>query len=180
MIFNTNKENGYLVAVVDNTNKRAGAHYWIDDFLHVRQHKDEYYNTQNVLLMCKNFVTKELPKYFDVTKADQADLLNKAVKFFKEKGSFNIEEFLNEVIARPEVIDSFNNFRENYQQDRDIKISDDFDISDTAVKKQARSLKSIIKLDKNFQIHINGDRAMIENGEDSKGKYYKVYYKEES
>lgn len=41
LIFNTDKENGYIVAVVDNTNKGAEAHYWIDDFLHVRQRKDE-------------------------------------------------------------------------------------------------------------------------------------------
>lgn len=43
LIFNTDKENGYVVAVVDNTNKGVDAHYWIDDFLHVRQRQDEYY-----------------------------------------------------------------------------------------------------------------------------------------
>lgn len=57
----------------------------IDDFLHVRQRKDEYYNTQNVMAFAKNFVVKELPKVFDVSKADQAELLNKTTQFFKEK-----------------------------------------------------------------------------------------------
>jgi hypothetical protein len=27
-----------------------------DDFLHIRQRKDEYYNTQNIMSLCKNFV----------------------------------------------------------------------------------------------------------------------------
>ncbi len=179
LIFDTDRENGYIVSIIDNTNKGAEAHYWVDDFLNVRQRQDEYYNTQNTLAMCKNFVTKELPQHFDVSKADQADLLNKSVKFFKEKDSFDLGEFTNEVMEQPEVIESFTQYKESYQRERDIEISDTFNISDTAVRKQAASLKSIIKLDKNFHIYVHGDRKMIENGEDEKGKFYKVYYKEE-
>jgi hypothetical protein len=179
LIFNTDRENGYVVAVVDNTNKGAEAQYWIDDFLHVRQRRDEYYNTQNLLSMTKNFVTQELPSRFEVSKADQVDLLNKSVKFFKEKDTFDMDEFANEVIGQPEVIDSFNRFREDYARDRDIEISDSFTISDSAVKRQARVFKSVIKLDKNFHIYVHGDRNLIEQGEDERGKFYKVYYKEE-
>jgi len=180
LIFNIDKENGYVVAVVDNTNKGEDAKYWIDDFLHVRPRKDEYYNTHNVLSLCKNFVTKELPQQFDVQKADQADLLNRSVQFFKEKDSFDMEEFTNEVFAQPEVIDSFNKYKENYEQDRDLEIADSFTISESAVKKQARAFKSVIKLDKNFHIYVHGNRNLIEQGEDERGKFYKVYYQEES
>lgn len=180
LIFNIDKENGYIVAVVDNTNKGEDAKYWIDDFLHVRPRKDEYYNTHNVLSLCKHFVTKELPQQFDVQKADQVDLLNRSVQFFKEKDSFDMEEFTNEVFAQPEVIDSFNKYKENYEQDRDLEIADSFTISESAVKKQARALKSVIKLDKNFHIYVHGNRNLIEQGEDEKGKFYKVYYQEES
>jgi len=153
--------------------------YWIDDFLHVRQRKDEYYNTRNVLSLCKNFVTEELPRQFDVSKADQLDLLNKSVKFFKENESFDMKEFSNEVIANPEVIESFKRFKDSYQRDQDIDIAENFDISESAVKKQARVFKSVIKLDKNFHIYIHGNRDLIEQGSDEKGKYYKVYYKVE-
>jgi hypothetical protein len=50
-----------------------------------------------------------------------------------------------------------------YQQEYEIDIPDDFTISDSAVKKQARIFKSVIKLDKNFHIyvHVNGDRRSI-------------------
>ena len=180
LIFNIDKGNGYVVAVVDNTNKGEDAKYWIDDFLHVRPRKDEYYNTHNVLSLCKNFVTKELPQQFNVQKADQADLLNRSVQFFKEKDSFDMEEFTNEVFAQSEVIDSFNKYKENYEQDRDLEIADSFTISESAVKKQARAFKSVIKLDKNFHIYVHGNRNLIEQGEDEKGKFYKVYYREES
>lgn len=176
LIFNKERENGYVVAVVDNTNKGIEAQYWIDDFLHIRQRKDEYANTQNVMAMAKIFVTKELPKEFDVSKADQIDLLNKSLKFFKEKDTFDIEDFANEVIEQPEVIESFHSFRRNYESEKDITIDDSFAISNHAFKKQQRSYKRIINLDKKIQIIINGNRQNVEQGEDERGKFYKVYY----
>ena len=179
LIFNKERENGYIVAVVDNTNKGIEAQYWIDDFLHIRQRKDEYANTQNVMAMAKNFVTKELPKEFEVSKADQIDLLNKSLKFFKEKDTFDIEDFAHEVIEQPEVIESFHNFKRNYESENDITIDDTFAISNHAFKKQQRSYKRIINLDKKIQIIINGNRQNVEQGEDERGKYYKVYYSEE-
>jgi hypothetical protein len=53
-------------------------------------------------------------------------------------------------------------------------------VQNLVFEKQARSFKSVIKLDKNFHIYIHGDRNLIEQGEDNKGKYYKVYYQEEN
>jgi hypothetical protein len=181
LIFNTERENGYVVAVVDNTNKGVEAQYWIDDFLHVRPRKDEYYNTQNVLSLCKNFVKNELPQQFDVSKADQIDLLNKSVKFFKEKDNFNLEDFANEVIGQPDVIKSFNQYKSAYVQEHELEIADNFTISDSAVKKRARGLMNVIKLDKNFDIYVHGNRDLIEQGIDENGrKFYKIYYQEET
>ena len=180
LIFNAERENGYIVAVVDNTNKGVEAQYWTDDFLHIRQRKDEYYNTQNIISLTKNFVKNELPQQFEVSGADQADLINKAVKFLKEKDNFNLSEFTNEVIGQPDIIEKFNQYKSTYTQEYDVDFADNFTISESAVKKQARVLKSVIKLDKNFDILIHNNCQLIEQGRDEKGKYYKVYYQEES
>ncbi len=182
LIFNTDGDNGYNVAVVDNTNRGSEAQYWIDDFLHVRQLQDEYYKTHNMLALCKNFVTKELPQQFEVTKADQADFLNKSVKFFKENENFNMDDFENEVIGNAELIDSFHKYKSDYQEERDIEFSDSFSISDSAVKKQARAFKSVIKLDKNFHIYVHGNNEFIRKGFDQETglNYYQIFFKEES
>lgn len=179
LIFNKERENGYVVAVVDNTNKGIEAQYWIDDFLHIRQRKDEYANTQNVMAMAKNFVTRELPKEFEVSKADQIDLLNKSLQFFKEKDTFDMDDFANEVIEQPDVIESFRNYKKNYESENDIVIDDSFSISNNAFKKQQRSYKRVIRLDRKIQIIIDGNRDHVEQGQDERGKYYKVYYSEE-
>ncbi|MCB0756006.1 MAG: nucleoid-associated protein, partial [Flavobacteriales bacterium] len=180
IIFDANADEGYLVAVVDNTNKQVEARYWIDDFLHLRQMEDAYFHTQSVMAMAKSFITKELPQQFEVEKADQADLLNRSIKFFKEQESFNMNDFEAEVIVQPEVISQFQQYKHDYEHEREMYIPDAFDISERAVKKKQGTFKSVIKLDKNFHIYVHGDRSLIERGQDSDGrKYYKVYYDEE-
>ena len=180
LIFNIEKENGYVVSVVDNTNKGTEAQYWIDDFLQVRQKQDKYYNTANTLSVYKDYVVKQLPQEYEVSKADQADFLNRSIQFFKDKEKFELKEFNNEVLQHPEYVKSFDRYKKQYESDMDMELSDSFQISEAAVKRQSRNFKSVIKLDKNFHIYIHGNRELIEQGEDKKGRYYKIYFENET
>ncbi|MBW8360475.1 MAG: nucleoid-associated protein [Weeksellaceae bacterium] len=178
LIYNSSKETGFAVSVVDN-NKNGDLYYWFEDFLKVKQRDDEYFHTQETLSVYKDFITKQLPHEFETTKADQADFLNKSITFFKEKETFDFDEFTKEVLEDKNVIESFSNFKSDYEQEMQVSISEDFAISEAAVKKQSRGFKSVIKLDKNFHIYVHGDRKMIETGQDEKGKYYRLYFEEE-
>jgi hypothetical protein len=182
LVFNTEKEEGYRVAMVDNSGRGSEANYWKNDFLHLRPRNDNFHQTQNLLSMCKSFVVDELPSGFEVSKADQADMLNKSVKFFKDKDTFNMEEFTGEVIEDPEVVKAFNDYKRRFVLENDLDIDDGFSISEDAVKKQQRVFKSVIKLDKNFHIYVHGNKNLIERGFDqATGMYfYKVFFKEEN
>ncbi len=178
LIYNNNKETGYVLSVVDN-NKNGDMYYWFEDFLKAKQRDDEYFHTQEALMVYKDYVTKQLPQEFEVTKADQADFLNKSINYFKDKEEFKFDDFTKEVLQDEHVIESFSNFKSDYEADMQVSISEDFPISEAAVKKTQRHFKSIIKLDKNFHIYIHGDRQKIEQGEDEKGKYYRLYFDKE-
>ncbi len=182
LIFNTEREKGYLVSVVDNLNKGGEAQYWIDHFLHVQHRNDEYYQTKNVLNMCKSFVVEKFPEQFDVSKADQAEMLNKSVKFFKENDNFDLDDFAGEVMQAPDMISSFKSYKTEFEVEHDVKLSDNFDISNTAVKKQSKFFKSVIKLDKNFHIYVHGDQHQIVKGFDQQSgmNFYQLFFKEES
>jgi hypothetical protein len=181
IIFNSEKESGYVVAVVDNTNKGAEAHYWMDEFLGLKTQKNQYHQTNEFLGIAKKFVTQKLTEDFEVSKADQIDLLNKSVDYFKKNGEFDKSDFEEKVFQDDKLISSFRNFDEAYRLENQVELDDNFEISSQAVKKQARSFKSILKLDKNFHIYIHGDRELIERGVDEAGrKYYKIFYKEEN
>ncbi|MBR1517547.1 MAG: nucleoid-associated protein [Bacteroidales bacterium] len=181
LIFNTDSEEGYAVGVVDATNRGVDAHYWRDSFLSLLQRQDQYYKTNSEMTAYKKFVTDELPQqYPDMNRVEQAELLNRSVDYFKKNDNFDVERFSQEVIAQPELIDSFQDFRQQYQESNAVVLDDAFSIDESAVKKQSRAYKSVIKLDKNFHIYVHGNSELIEQGEDDRGKFYKVYYKEES
>lgn len=180
LIFDTQKEDGFIVSIVDNTNKLSEAQYWKDDFLSVRPKKDEYHQTNQFLGITKQFVTKQLTEDFEVSKADQIDFLNRSVDYFKKHDTFDKVEFEEEVFGDSSVIESFRKFDNGYRQDNELELSDNFQISSQAVKKQSRIFKSVLKLDRNFDIYIHGDKNLIEKGVEKDGrKYYKIYYEEE-
>lgn len=182
LIFNTEREKGYLVSVVDNLNKGGEAQYWIDHFLHVKPRNDEYYQTKNVLSMCRSFVADKFPEQFEVTKADQAEMLNKSVKFFKENDNFDLDDFASEVMQAPDMISSFKSYKTEFEVEHGVQLTDNFDISNAAVKKQSKFFRSVIKLDKNFHIYVHGDQHQIVKGFDQQSgmNYYQLFYKEES
>ncbi|HWD90540.1 MAG TPA: nucleoid-associated protein [Mucilaginibacter sp.] len=181
LIFNTEREQGYKVAVIDNTNRGQEAIYWKDEFLKLKVRNDNYHQTNNVLGIYKNFVTQKIDEEFEVSKADKIDLLNRSMKYFKENESFSMDEFSNEVIGNEQGIASFLKYKKDYEDEFESPIPDSFDINSAAVKKQNRVYKSVLKLDKNFHIYIHGNKELIEKGfDEGKGmSYYKVYFKEE-
>jgi hypothetical protein len=181
LIFNLEQEKGYLLSIVDNVNKSAEAQYWRDNFLHIKPRKDEYHQTKSYLDMCKTFVLEQAPREFDISKADQADFLNKSATYFKKNEEFTFDEFTDQVIRQPEVAESFKEYKKQYQVENDVEIDDEFVISAPAVKKQSKVFKSVIKLDKNFHIYVHGNREYIVKGFDDKTgmHYYQLYFKQE-
>ncbi|RFM30646.1 nucleoid-associated protein [Deminuibacter soli] len=182
LVFKKNTTEGYVACVVDNTNKQSDAQYWIKDFLQVEPYADSYHNTNNTLGMCKQFITKEYAEKFDVSKSDQIDLLNRSMDYFKNNESFTLESFAQEVIHHEEVVDAFRDYKQTYESAKNVVIEDEFDIHLSAVQKQAKQFKTVLKLDKNFHVYIHGRRDLIERGYDelSDKKFYKLYYDEEN
>jgi hypothetical protein len=180
VVYNMEREEGYVVSVVDNTNRNTEARYWMDDFLQLKERKDEFHQTKNAMDICQNFIKEGMNREFEVSKAEQAELLANSMKFFKTNDNFNVNDFNEEVIAQPEVIEEFKSFRNKAAEERGVTFEDEFDISPRAVKKSTKNFKSIIKLDKNFHIYVHGNPNLITRDEDENGKFYKVYFREES
>lgn len=171
---------GYYVFTLDSSN-RTDAKYWIDDFLGIIPRQNEYTYTKDVLSMTREFVSKVLPAEMPITKAEQVELLNKSVNYFKENEAFSMDGFKEEVLGDERIIESFNKHKESYEQEREIEVEDSFAISSDAVKKQERRMKSVIKLDKNFHIYVHGGEQLIQKGYDPTTgmQFYQIFFKEE-
>lgn len=169
----------YTLLVLDNNSKSTD--YWQNDFIRHKLKNDFVNQTTDFLTITKNYITDQITNDFEVSKADQIDLLNRSVDYFKKNETFVKDEFEEQVFSDAGVIDSFRRYDERYKQEHELEFEDNFQISAQAVKKQQRVFKSVLKLDKNFHIYIHGNRDLIESGVDENGrKYYKIYYEQES
>lgn len=179
LVFNSEQDQGFKVMIIDNTNKNAEARYWTEKFLQVQPRQDNYFHTQNYLMMCKEFSMEAFP---DASQADKLSLARESEKFFKEQELFDKISFHEKVLQEPEIIDAFEDYKSKYQEERNVQVVDEFDIAPAAVKKLKSVFKSVIKLDKNFHIYVHGNRDYIKKGYDEECglNFYQVFFKEES
>ena len=56
-------------------------------------------------------------------KSTKADILNKSVQFFKENSEFSFDDFTSQVIQQPEEIQPFKEYKEEYEDERDVEIN---------------------------------------------------------
>lgn len=178
LILRLEAEQGYEILIVDSNGKGEEALYWKDKFLSLMIRENEYLYTQELLNITKGYVKNQMPDDFQVSKTEQIEILNRSIDYFKNHSTYNKEEFETEVLHHDELIQSYRKYDEQYRQTNVVAPPDDFDISNQAVKQQARTFKNVIKLDKNFHIYVHGDRQLIEKGfDDGVGKhYYKIYF----
>lgn len=182
LIFNTEREDGFKVCAIDNTNRNNEAVYWKEAFLNIKPREDSYYQTRGYMEVCKGFVKEVFNTENDVDRADQVVMLNKTAEFFKTNEVFKEEVFEAEVMQQPEIIEAFKEYKDKYETMNHVAFKEEFSIATDVAKKMQKNFKSVIKLDKNFHVYIHGDRELVDKGyDDEKGmKFYKLFYSEES
>ena len=179
LVFDTDKAKGYKLSVIDTNNRNAEcALYWEEDFLNAVIKPNGYYHTKNFIDTSRGFCEEILTEANNVNKQDQMMMLNRSTSYFKEKDKFNLNDFEKEVLIEPELIVAFKEYRTDFNKKMDLTAIDEFDVSQTAVKKNQKYMRSVVKLDKNFHIYIHARHDYVERGfDEEKGlKYYKLYY----
>jgi hypothetical protein len=181
LIFQMDELEGYRVAVIDTVTKKDERSFWKDSFMRLQPIEDHFFHTTHHMSMASEFIVDKMPISFGLNKADQADLLNKSAIYFKENEHFDVGAFADKLFPEEEQQEAFLSYRDQYAQGNAIPLEDAFDISNQAVKKQMKHLKSVIKLDKNFHLYVHGRRDLIEKGydDDRKLKFYKVFFEDE-
>jgi hypothetical protein len=181
LIFNAERENGYRVTILDKTNDTE-ALYWMHHFLGLKQREDDYFQTSNYLKLCKKFVEEVYNSDNDVAKADQIDLLNRSIDYFKKGDHFDEELFKHSVVIEPRAIEAFESFKNGYEEENETILKASFPVSESAVKEGKRYFRHVLKLDKNFHVYIHGQRKYIEKGYDAQKdmNFYKLYFRDEN
>lgn len=175
LIFNKDRENGYVVYAFEATGKPRQSELWFSDFLSVKKRADSYNCTESMMLFASKFIKQAIPSRFEASTKDIAEILERAKLFFKEEGFFYTDQFFHDVLEQEDIIDLW---KETVKaQDDPLLNLEEFGLSVQAVKRYQRKFDSDIVLDGKTKINRGIDH---ESGEDDRGKYYKVYYKQQT
>lgn len=177
VIFNVESASGYWVSVVDKTNKASEAKYWTDEFLKVRPRKNSFNQTENLIAVTREFVSKMAPSDF---KSDKAVVINRSNEAISDS-RVNVVDYAKKVFRDDNVVDSFTEYAKKRAEDTGMSMDEEFQSSRLAINKKRTTTLTSLKLDQNFDIRIHGGENLLEKGYDEeKGmKYYKLYFKEE-
>lgn len=179
LIFNTSKENGYKLSIIDANNKVAECSlYWAEDFLNAKIQQNNYFHTKNFFDSSRNFL-EESEIVLAMPEVERIGLKNKLLNYISEKDNLVIKELENEVLVQKALINEYKEITADYYQRMNLpKAPEEICISATAVKQNKKYMREVIKLDKNFHLYIHANTQFLEKGfDEEKGmKYYKMYF----
>ena len=182
LILNTADREGNIILSVDNNN--YDTQYWINKFLNIKYADDTNSHTQNYIELCKEFSTEIIKSTYG--EQERSSFLAKSVDFFKENEIVNVERFKEEVFEEDKYKTLFDDYKKEFEGERDVLIRNQFDMSEAVLNKEKKKIKTEIKLDTNIQIKLDIDAPdasteYLERGydEDKKMNYYKVYFNTE-
>lgn len=175
LIFNKDRENGYVVYAFEATGKPRQSVLWFSDFLSVEKRADSYNCTESMMLFASKFIKRIIPGIYETSPNDIAELLERAKSFFKNEYNFYDAQFYHDVLKQDDIIEYWMKTVE-VCEDPLIKL-EEFWLNKQAVKRYQRKFDSDIVLDGKTKINRGVDH---ESGEDDRGKYYKVYYKQQT
>lgn len=177
IVFDTEREQGLKVCIVDNLNKGKEALYWKEEFLNVSERRDDFYQTRNYISLCTQFV-KDDSLDIELEEKDKINLLTKTASYFRDNDTFDEVEFKKEILPSKEMIGSFNDFKNRFEETNKVDLAEDFDINRKIVKEKSRQLIKSILLDSNFKIQVYDNPQFMESGYDDnlEMSYYKLFF----
>ena len=176
LIFNMNRDKGYVVCVVDNAN-RNDAKYWVNDFLQLKRCEDDFRQTEQAVVMCKNFISM-LPENYD--KASKAIMMNKVMEILGEE-SVSVEGIAERAFSSVGADDAFMSYADEFQTKQEISFKDSFQGKVESINHRGVRTVTKVRLDNNFEISIFGGEENIERGYDKsrRQKYYTLFFDKE-
>jgi len=173
LILNVDRENGYVVGTVDNTNNGSDAQYWTDNFLHVTDCDDDYHQTVKLMDMCKGFV-KQQDEISDIERAIAA---KRTADVFAAGETIQVDALADIICQDDKQKHEFAAYREAFEK-QNGGFADEVNVVKKAAIRKPVTKMTTLKLGADFEVKVLNPEARIEGGFDKKSgkKYYTLYY----
>ncbi len=177
LLINEEVEDGMLVYTFEKT--IGETNYWDKYFIECKPRTDEFRQTNVLLSTFREFVMNDLPAE-QFSKKEKIGLIHQSMDYMAENNEqINIDNFIETTIADEGAREDYKESLRVYVEDNEVQMQSTFAANKDALAFQRKRFRSIIKLDKNFHIYVHSNDDLIERGNDEKGKFYKIYFKEE-
>ena len=172
IVFNVDKENGYKVAVVDNTSSKTDAHYWADNFLHVKDCDDDYHQTMRLMDMVTSFVQQVKEE----SEVESAIMAKKASDLLKNEETVRVDELADKLFDSDEEKEAFETFRHGYEEEYG-QFEEEVNVMPKAASWKPVTRMNVLRLGNDFEVKVLNPNAEIEKGVDEvSGKEYCTLY----
>lgn len=173
LILNVDKENGYVVGTVDNTNSGSDAHYWTDSFLHVTDCDDDYHQTVKLMDMCKGFVEQQ----DGISNIERAIAAKKTADVFATGDTIQVDALADMICQDENQKRRFAAYRELFEKHNGGFAEEVNVVKKSTIRKPVTKMTTL-RLGSDFEVKVLNSSAHIEKGEEKGKKYYKLYFQE--
>lgn len=174
LIINVDREKGYVVGTVDNTNNGSDAQYWTDSFLHVSDCDDDYHQTERLTEMLTGFAKQVAEE----SAVDGAIMAKKATEMLKSSETLIVDDLADVICLCEEQKEKFETYRRIFEE-KNGALNEEVVLVKRAVSYKPVSRMNVLKIGKDFEVKVLNPEARIEQGEDERGKKnYTLYYEE--
>lgn len=172
LVLNIDREKGYVVGTVDNTNNGNDAQYWTDSFLHVSDCDDDYHQTERLAEMLTGFA-KQIAEESTV---DGAIMGKKTVDAFAAGETIQMDALADMICQNVEQKKAFEEYRQLFEKEHGSFAEDVNVVKKASLRKPVAKLTTL-KLGTDFEVKVLSPEARIEQVEDESGTWWKLYGK---
>jgi len=171
LVLNVEREKGYVVGTVDNTNNGSDAQYWTDSFLHVTNCEDDYHQTLKLTEMLTEF-SKQVAEQ---SAAEGAVMAKKATELLKRGEAVQVEELAERICTNNEQCEQFAAFRQEFEEEHG-GLAREVNVVAKAASRKPVTRMNTLRISDEFEVKVLNPEARIEPGSDEGGRYWKLYW----
>lgn len=171
LILNVERENGYVVGMVDNTNNGSDAQYWTDSFLHVTNCDDDYHETVKLTEMLTAF-SKQVAEQ---SAAEGAVVAKKSTELLKKGEAVQVEELADRICVNDEQREQFATFRREFEEEYG-EFAEEVNVVAKAASRKPVTRMNTLRIGNAFEVKVLNIEARMEQGKDDGGRYWKLYW----
>jgi hypothetical protein len=182
LIVSHGRADGFTVYLFDKSG--GNTQFWVRDFAGAKPVTNDDFLTRRFSELCVEFAKRGLPE--ETLAEERMEVASRAMTFLKETDEFDLAEFEEKALEKPERIAQFEAFKVDYEEERGEPVAEKFSVSKKEAEKAGNRLKSRMKLDVGVELKfspgfIHQAAHFLERGHDEEKQmeFIKIYYRKE-